>query len=188
MEPMSTGNWVSEFKIGLSKVQRNQPTSPYLTINDVAQRGFQSAEVWFRHDWAVQWCLIGIPRPLTGKKHIYNQCLPSGNQPRGCGNLPQVWRFLVGKITDFYGPFSSKPCLITGGQVFIWKICSRGPQQRGGVGHHSTGRADQFLRWKSLELRGLSSRHGTVVGDDRSDRCTGLAQVGSLGTTVEMVT
>ena len=25
------------------------------------------------------------------------------------------WRFVAGKITDFNGPFSSRPCLITGG-------------------------------------------------------------------------
>ena len=43
-----------------------------------------------------------------------------------------------------------------------------------------SGWVDQFLRWKSLELQGLSSRHGTAVGDDRS---RWWAQVGSRGTT-----
>ena len=33
-------------------------------------------------------------------------------------NLRTEWRFLARKITDFNGPFSSKPCLITGG--YFW--------------------------------------------------------------------
>ena len=44
------------------------------------------------------------------------------------------WRFLARKITYFYGPFSRKPCLITGGQVAntcgwlltIWQVATDG--------------------------------------------------------------
>ena len=40
--------------------------------------------------------------------------LPSGLIKHGeLGNTE--WRFLARKITDFYGPCSSTPCLITGG-------------------------------------------------------------------------
>ena len=33
---------------------------------------------------------------------------------------PTEWRFLARKSTDFYGPFSRTPCLMTGGYVFFF--------------------------------------------------------------------
>ena len=47
--------------------------------------------------------------------------IPFGHRTWLAAKSPNsIWRFLARNITDFYGPFFSKPCLITGGYMVWW--------------------------------------------------------------------